>query len=33
MILLEVGGQENTYDEVLNTVDILSEVIKEYVGG
>lgn len=33
MILLEVGGQENTYDEVLNTVDVLAEVIKAYLGG
>jgi len=32
MVLIEIGGQENTIDEVLNTVDALSLVIKNYLG-
>lgn len=31
VILLEVGGQHNTVDEVLNTVDAVSLVIKEMI--
>lgn len=31
-ILLECGGHENTLDEVLNTIEILADVIKEYIG-
>jgi len=31
MILLELGGQENTIDEVLNTIEIISVVLKEYL--
>ncbi len=31
-ILLEVGGQYNTIDEVLNTVDVLSYIFKEITG-
>ena len=30
-ILIEVGGENNTIDEVYNTVDVLSEVISEYI--
>ena len=32
MILLEIGGQENSIDEVLNTVEAISNIIKEYLG-
>ena len=32
MILLEIGGVENTIDEVLNTVEAISIIIKEYLG-
>ncbi len=32
MILLEIGGQENSIDEVLNTVEAISIVLKEYLG-
>ena len=32
MILLEIGGQENSIEEVLNTVEAISIVIKEYLG-
>ncbi|MDD4718419.1 MAG: stage II sporulation protein P [Bacilli bacterium] len=32
IILLEVGGQHNTIEEVLNTVDAISVVIKEIIG-
>ncbi len=31
-ILIECGGHENTLDEVLNTIEILADVIKEYIG-
>lgn len=30
-ILIEVGGENNTIDEVYNSLDVLSEVIKEYI--
>lgn len=30
-VLIEVGGQNNTITEVLNTIEILSNIIKEYV--
>lgn len=30
-ILLELGGNENTITEVLNTIEIISEIIKEYI--
>lgn len=33
MILIEVGGQENTYSEVENSVGILTEIITEYLKG
>lgn len=31
IILLELGGNKNSIEEVLNTVEILSEIIKEYL--
>jgi stage II sporulation protein P len=30
-ILLEIGSSENTIDEVLNTITIISPIIKEYI--
>ena len=33
VILIEVGGKENTMDEVENTVSALSNIIKEYIKG
>lgn len=33
VVLIECGGNENTIDEVSNTIDALSKVIKEYLGG
>lgn len=32
MVLIECGGSENTIDEVINTIDVLSKVIKDYLG-
>lgn len=32
IILLELGGDESTLEEIMNTSDILSEIIKEYLG-
>lgn len=32
IILLEVGGHENTIEEVMNTLDIISDIIKELLG-
>lgn len=32
-ILIECGGYENTIDEVSNTIEALSIIIKEYLGG
>ena len=31
MILIEVGGYQNTIEEVTNTIDALAHVIKEYI--
>ena len=31
VILIEVGGNENNIDEINNTLDLLSEVIGEYL--
>ncbi|MBQ9011366.1 MAG: stage II sporulation protein P [Bacilli bacterium] len=31
MILLEVGSDSNTIDEVLNTIELLSPIVKEFV--
>lgn len=30
-ILIEVGGYQNNLEEVINTIDILAEIIKEYL--
>lgn len=32
IVLIECGGYENTIDEIMNTTEILSEIIKEYLG-
>ncbi len=32
-ILIEVGGEENTFDEVGNTIDVIAEMINLYIGG
>lgn len=32
MILLELGGQHNTIDEILNTIEVMSHILKEIVG-
>ena len=29
MILINIGGYQNTIDEVLNTIDLISPLIKE----
>ena len=31
-ILIECGGYQNTLEEVMNTLDILADIIKEYLG-
>ena len=31
--LIEVGGEENTYEEVENTIDVLAEMINLFIGG
>lgn len=31
MILLELGGNENTIDEVLNTIEVISAILKEHI--
>ena len=31
--LIEVGGEENTYEEVENTIDVIAEMISYYIGG
>lgn len=33
IILIECGGKDNTIDEVLNTLEILADVIYSYIGG
>ncbi len=33
MILLELGGNKNTYEEVKNTIEILAPLIGEYLNG
>lgn len=33
IILIELGGNNNTYEEVKNTIDLLSSVIGEYLYG
>ncbi len=32
-ILIEVGGEENTFDEVANTINVIAEMINAYIGG
>lgn len=32
MILLEVGGNESSIEEVMNTIEAVSKIIKEYLG-
>lgn len=32
IVLIECGGNENTIDEVINTINVLSDVIKDYLG-
>ena len=32
MILLELGGHESTIEEVMNTTNIVSDIIKELLG-
>ena len=29
--LMEIGGEKNTIDEVLNTIDLISQIIGEYI--
>ena len=31
MTLLEIGGEENTIDEVLNTIELIAPIIGEYI--
>lgn len=31
MVLIEVGGNENTYEEIQNSLNILAMVIDEYL--
>ena len=31
VVLLELGGNENTITEVLNTIEIISTIIKEHI--
>ena len=31
--LIEVGGEENTYEEIENTLDVIAEMINDLVGG
>lgn len=33
VILIELGGVDNTIDEVTNTIDVLSDLLFEYIGG
>lgn len=33
IVLIECGGKENSIDEVMNTISVLTEVITEYLGG
>ena len=30
-ILIEVGGEENTYEEVTNTMDVIAQMFYEYM--
>lgn len=33
IVLIECGGNQNSIDEVMNTISVLTEVITEYLGG
>jgi len=33
VILIEIGGPENTIDEVLNTISVLAPIMEEYING
>ena len=30
--LIEVGGEENTFEEVENTIDVIAEMLNYYIG-
>jgi stage II sporulation protein P len=30
--LIEIGGEENTYEEVENTLDIIAQMLNDYIG-
>lgn len=32
MVLIELGGNENTMEEVVNTIDVIAEILTEYIG-
>ena len=32
-ILIEIGGEANTYEEVENTIDVIAEMLNFYIGG
>ena len=32
VLLIEVGGKDNTMDEIFNTVDALSDILSTYIG-
>ena len=31
MVLIECGGQENSIEEVMNTMDVLAQLLKENI--
>ena len=31
-MLIEIGGEENSIEEVTNTINVLSELFFEYIG-
>ena len=33
VFLIEIGGEENTYEEVENTIDVIAEMLNYYIGG
>ena len=32
-ILIEVGGNENTIEEVYNTIEVLADILNKYISG
>lgn len=32
IVLIELGGEENNFDEIINTINIISPIIKEFIG-